>query len=488
MVDSNGVGVAGVDIDFVTLGGGGNPHEFNDGTDANGNFLTTVDAGVYEVRFYPPVPPATTLLTGSVPNVVVVGTKNLGTITLGNGFSLQGTAKNAANQPVGSVKVDIYNAGGALLPLKNNTTSAFGTFNVAVPAGALRLEVRTNLVFGQILVPQRLFTTVSTATNLGTIALQTGFHVTGTARTQAGTAVSGANLDVVDTLTGDTLFTPGDSTTTAGLFDVVLAAGTYDFEVTRPAALALVGAAQNGVTIGATTNLGTFALRSGVFLSGTVRDRKGALVAAADVNVHEVATGLPIALGSDNTNAAGFYSVVVPRGLMNVVFTPPGTRNTLAKDRHNGVEIVANTTLNGRLPGTPASFASTTQSPAAVAPVALPLGNGSLGTGGSTPHVLASANGNTLTLHLFGGRPHAPAQMVLGLSERTLPSAPEVHVVQPLARVALSLDADGSAEFTLPPDEMGSFGRTTFAQFAVLDPAANLGRALSNVIALSTPR
>src|SRR5215510_3927937 len=71
VVDQNGVGVAGVDIDVINLGSGGNPHEVNDGTDANGNFLTTIDqSGVFEVRFFPPPPPLTSLLTGVVTNVV----------------------------------------------------------------------------------------------------------------------------------------------------------------------------------------------------------------------------------------------------------------------------------------------------------------------------------------------------------------------------------------------------------------------------------
>lgn len=135
VVDESGAGVAGVDIDFIKLGSGGNPHEANDGTDANGSFLTTVDAGLYEIRFYPPSPPATTLLTGVLPSVVVVGTKDLGTITLVAGLSVTGTVKNSAGVPVGSVKVDVFNATtGARYPLKNNVTSAFGTFLLALPA------------------------------------------------------------------------------------------------------------------------------------------------------------------------------------------------------------------------------------------------------------------------------------------------------------------------------------------------------------------
>ena len=55
VVDSNGVGVVGVDIDVDNLGSGGDPDIFNDGTDAQGFFNVTLPPGQYVVRFTPPM-------------------------------------------------------------------------------------------------------------------------------------------------------------------------------------------------------------------------------------------------------------------------------------------------------------------------------------------------------------------------------------------------------------------------------------------------
>jgi hypothetical protein len=487
VVDGNGVGVAGVDIDFVSLAGGGNPHEQNDGTDANGNFFTTLDPGVYEIRFLPPPPPVTTLLTGVLTPVTVVGTKNLGTITLAAGVSAQGTVKNSAGLPVGNVKVDVYNAiTGAKYHMQSNVTNAFGNFNVAVPTNtALRTELLTSGVLSQVLVPREIFGTVTGPTNFGTLTLQTGYHVTGTVRTEAGAPVMGADVDVTVLPGGETLFTPSDNTNSLGVFDVVVPAGTFDLDVTRPDNLVLVGVDVDGLSVSAATNLGVLTMRNGVFLSGTVRDRHGNLVEAADVNAIEVATGQSIALGSDNTNAMGFYSVVVPTGLLDVVFSPPGPHNVLQKDRHDGVSVTGNTVLDGRLLGEPAHVAPTGKTPSPTAPTALPLGQGTPGTGGSVPFIDARRTRAGTTLRLFGGRPGAPLHLWLGFEERALAAEPAVHLVQPLARVSSILDASGHAELTLPPESASRMGRAVYAQFLVLDPEARHGAALSHVVGLS---
>lgn len=489
VVDANGVGVAGVDIDLISLGGGGNPHEANDGTDANGYFTTTCDAGVYEVRFYAPPPPTTTLLTGIVSPVVVAGTKNMGTIVLTTGVSVSGTAKNAANLPVGNVKINAYNATtGTQYHVKANLTNAFGSFALAMPNSTpLRLEVLTNLVPVQVLVPREISLTTSGNVSLGDVALQTGYHVTGTVRTQAGAAVSGADVDVTDLTTGATLFTPSDNTNSLGVFDVVVPAGTYDLDVTRPASLVLVSADVNSLVVSAATNVGILTMRNGVFLSGTVRDHRGLPVLAADVNVYEVSTGLSLALGSDNTNAAGFYSVVVPPVLIDVVFSPPGAHNLLHKDRHDNVNVTASMTLDGSLPRRgPTSFFPSAPPPPTTKPVFLPFSAGTQGSNG-VPHIRGTrTTDGTVTLFFSGGRPGAHADLLLGLHERFLPVA-GTHVVRPELRLALRLDANGEARFQLPPAHATLSGLRAYAQLAVRDPKAELGLALSHVLALELP-
>lgn len=482
VVDPNGAGVAGVDIDFVNLGSGGNPHELNDGTDANGNFLTTVDPGVYEVRFF--APQGTSLLTGVLASVVIVGTKDVGTIPLVLGASTTGTTKNTAGVPVANVRVDVFDlTTGAKVLMKNNVTNAFGNFNVIVPMNVpLRTELLTGGVVGQVLVPRELFGTVTGSTSFGTKTLLPGFHVTGTVRNQLGAAILGADVDVTDPVTGDTFFTPSDNTNTLGVFDVVLPAGTFDLEVNRPATAVLVGVDVDNLVVSAATNLGVLTMRNGVFLSGTVRNSAGATVQAADVNVFEVATGLSIALGSDNTNALGFYSVVVPTGLLDVVFSPPGPHHALAKDRHFNVSVTTNTTLDGEFPGAPPRASQHAGLPKPVMP--LPFGSAAPGTGGSVPHIRGTLGKTGLTLWITGARPGASARILLGSEHQTLAARSGLELVRPEAQLPLVLDARGEARLHLSLGNAARLGRALDLQLVVLDPGAARGLATSHVLAI----
>jgi hypothetical protein len=483
------VGVAGVDIDLISLGGGGNPHEANDGTDANGYFTTTCDPGVYEVRFFAPPPPTTNLLTGIVSPVVVAGTKNMGTIVLTRGAVLSGAARNAANLPVGNVKIDVFNAGtGVKYLVKGNITNAFGNFQLAVPKNTLvRYEFLTSGVVGQVLAPREVNASIGADTNIGNFVFANGFHVTGTVRTEAAVPVSGADVDVVDVVSGQKLFTPSDNTSSTGVFDVVVPAGTYDLDVTRPASLVLVSVDVDNLAVAAPVNVGVLTMRNGVFMTGTVRNHRGTPVMGADVNVYEVSTGRSIALSSDNTNAAGFYSVVVPTVVIDVLFSPPGPHNVLQKDRHNGVNVVTSLVLDGQFPHPGPESTWTSGAPSSVPPaVLMPFASGTSGSNG-VPHIRGSrdASGN-LTLFFTSGRPGAQAVLLLGRSEHALATL-GVRLVRPDQRIALRLDDKGEARFQLPTADATLSGLKAYAQLAVHDAEADFGFALSHVLALEIP-
>jgi hypothetical protein len=508
VVDANGVGVAGVDIDFIRLGGSGNPQELNDGTDANGFFTTTCNPGIYGLLFFAPPPPTTTLLTGVLTPVSVSGTVNLGTITLVNGVSLQGTCKNAAAVPVAGIKIDVYDEStGELLHTKNNVTNAFGTFNMAVPKNTpLRAELLTSGVIGQVLVPREITGSLPANTNMGTLTFLTGFHVTGTAKRENGTNVFGADVDAIDVATGDTLFTPSDNTSTLGVFDVVVpAGGTFDFELIRPTGQVLVGVEVLGQTITAATNLGNLVMRNGVFLSGTVRDVFGLPVDGADVNVNETPTGLAVALGSDNTNVAGFYSVVVPLGTHMVTFSPPGPHTRFDKERRLGVVVAADTTLNARF-ADKVFVVEDHSSPASAGPVILPMGIGGGFGGHAVPHVggrvlpagapsgatvVVTAPGASaplvsaarLELELFAGGPAGHAELLIGTEHAVSPTG--IQSVRPLARIPVTLDEQGSALLALPLGALPT--GTSYAQLLVKDPS-RAGFGLSHVLALEIPQ
>ncbi|HEX6885271.1 MAG TPA: carboxypeptidase-like regulatory domain-containing protein [Planctomycetota bacterium] len=490
VVDANGVGVAGVDIDFLKVGGG-NPNEANDGTDANGNFLTTVDAGVYEIRFFAPAPPASSHLTAVLTNVVVTGTKNLGNVVLPAGVIVQGTVRNAASQPVGNVVIDVFRDDtGARVLMKNNFTTAFGTFQLAVPANVpLRSEYLTHLVVGQALVPRRILGTVPFSVNVGTITLQTGFHLTGTMRTETGSPIEGADLDVKILPSGTTLFTPSDNTR-GGIFDVIVPPGTYDLVITRPTNLLVVAVEVDDLTVSGPTDVGVHVMRFGVLLSGTVRDADDVLVPAVDLNVREVATGLSLPLGSDNTNDAGFYAVVVPPGPMHLVFSPPWPHSRFEKRTRDVLITNTNVSLHVVLPTAPTTTLTQPGVPAPLPPWSwfIPFGAASTGPRGAQPFLDGTRLSRAARLQLFGGAAGGQARLWIGRDVHPSPENPQVFVVEPLVALPVQLDGNGAAQLDLADRLTQGLGETLHAQLVVPDPAAPRGLALSHVLAIGLPR
>jgi len=357
VISSTGSGVAGVNIDAFRVSDGVEAQLSNDGTDASGNFNTTVDdgPGVYRFVFYPPPPPTTTHLVGERDNVVVAGTVNLGNVALGAGVSVSGRTVRNGSIPVADVTLSVIDgpSGGTVL-LGQTQTTAFGTFNVAVPAHAI--ELRLDATTSAFELGSKAFDlTPAGNTALGDILLPPGFTVTGTVRTTGGSAVTGADLDFELSSTGAEAYTPGDNTNAAGTFSVVVASGTYDIEICPKPADPLATGLISGQAINSDVNLGIITLQNGVTLSGTITEFGGGPATNADVDVLVSSTGQQVPLCRDNTDATGHYLVRVPTGTYDVRFICIECQSPLAWDEHLDVVVAGNTVLNGSLPELPAA-------------------------------------------------------------------------------------------------------------------------------------
>ncbi|MCE9592621.1 MAG: carboxypeptidase-like regulatory domain-containing protein [Planctomycetes bacterium] len=459
--------VAGVNINASFSSGGGNPTLLNDGTDAAGHFTTTITPdGVYDITFVPPASMVPLVLV--LKNVAVVGTVNLGTLTLPAGVWLSGTVRNHLNQPIGGVNLDVLDAGGNLLPTNNDFTDAFGNFQVAVPAGPITFQLDPGATV-PLAAPIEMALDLAADTSLGILALKQGFTVSATVRRTNGTGVASVDVDVMSVATGQKLYTPGDNSSSTGLVDVVVPAGTYDVEFCPPFADHLVATTLFGKVVAATTNLGVITLPAGVVLSGTVQAFNGVKYANVDVDLTNASTGADVTLCADNTASNGTYAVVVPTGTFHVKFTPPGCL-PLGSFKASSVVIAANKVQNGTLPSA---------SSGAI------FGIGTPGTGGLVPTlsgVCTPRVGNALYgLSLANARGGAHAFMTYSptnvLAATLFTGGGILAKRQPLVHIKLGGAAGvagaGSGMFDLPiANNAALVGLTLKARAYVLDPAA----------------
>lgn len=481
VVDSSGVGVAGVDLDFKSESGGGNPVVSNDGTDANGFFSTTVTPnGLYRVTFTPPPPPTTTHLVLRMDDVAIVGTTSIGTVVLAAGVAVSGRVlRQSSGLPVAGVNIDVVDlTTGNNLTLTNDLTNLAGQFSVAAPAGPIELRMNPESAAGPRLAPAQLNLVPSSNLNVGDQVLPPGFLVTALCKeASSGDAVEELDVDAAVSASGAKLYTPGDNTDAAGFVDFVVPAGTFDLGFCPQFVDQLVAREILNRTVTSDTFLGTLFLSDGVVLSGNVKSFTGTVQSGVDVNVEDALTGLKVVLCSDNTDSSGNYAVVVPPGNFEVKFSPSYAQ-PLGSDLRTLTVSNAGALQNGVLPACP--FFSTT-------------GSARTGTGGFTPTVSASGGSPRLgnsnySIDFTQGLGGANAVVSLWTTPASAP--PGFGPIQAFPKkmyrpVRLSgpvkVPGVGTATFPYPVGSKANLaGVTLHARILVRDPAAPFGVSMSH--------
>ncbi len=294
------------------------PH---DGTDVFGYVDIGAPANAQvRIRGVPPVG------SGLVPFeqiMTLTASVNLGTITLRQGYPVTGTVTDKINNlPIAGAQIVTTNMlTGEVVVQINKLTNAVGAFNVVVPFGLYQVEIIQPL--GNLHAAKQLLglPIITAGYNLGLIGLERGFTVTGTVLSPSG-PVGNSDTDMF-TADGYKLYTPNDNTNAAGVFSVVIPAGTYQFRVDPQVIYGVVGARTANITISANTALPTVNLAAGVPLTLNVTDFNGAPVGNANLNFADPTTGAQVIIAGDFADATGHINAIVPMGTWNMTIQAP---------------------------------------------------------------------------------------------------------------------------------------------------------------------
>lgn len=480
VVDADAAPVPGCDIDAIDQQTGDELDLSNDGTDSTGFFSVEVPPGVYTVILTPPPPPTTTHLRVTLEDVVVVGSEDLGTITLPPGFALSGRVLDHQGFPVAGLDLDVVDVatGEDVDPLGDETDN-FGRFTMAVPTTPIELELRPDEGDVPLLAPEVLPLDLDRDTDLGDLQLELGYVLSATVqRASDGTPVQGADMDVHDAFTGDKRFTPKDNTDSSGFVDVVVPVGTYEVELCAPLSMRLVTVVLGPFTVTGDRSLGTVQMPAGVILSGSVKSASsGGAIAQVDVDVRDLSTGLKIPLCGSHTDGSGQYATVVPTGTYDLMYEP-------SFDQPYGSETVESVTITGDhvqdafLPdcGCASRFGTGVAGTGGIVPRLKTLG-GCLRTGNPDLRVRLTRGRGGATALLIAGVAGEPAGTggTLGIGGGRLLLAPTVIVLSGTDGAA----GEGEGGVALPlPDDSALAGLTLRIRGSVLDPQALGGRAI----------
>lgn len=389
VLDELGQPLPDADLDFKISDSGARWFTVRDNTDASGAFSVFVEEGTYDIEVQPPK--TSSALVGLVPSVVVEAATNVGDIALNGGLPVTGTVLGPGGTGVLNVDVDVRDSlTQASIPLANDETSETGSFGaIVVPGGIYDFRFKPPDCLS--LAPAKIENvTVDGPLTLPPVNLEAGVRVSGHVRASDLSPVVGVDLDFFDAVSGAQLFTVRDNTDADGFYNVVVPAGTYNINYDPPPGSNLVAAQRFGVFLPADTALPDTILEQGFFVSGFVYSAETGLpVGDTDLDFIFPGGG-ELHTPRDNTDANGFYSVVVPGGTWDIEFKPPlasglalqilydvlVARNLtlpdvflLAKLNLNSIDTTSGTTAGGQsvtlsgsgfLPGTTVRFGGVT--------------------------------------------------------------------------------------------------------------------------------
>ena len=334
VTDSFGTGLAGIDVNFEPAG-------ITVVTGVAGAFIASVPLGSFEMEIDPGLPYAPERLLGTA----VSGTTSMGTVALQPGFLLSGVVMQTGGLPAVGADINVYDSvSGAKLYTPGDNTDTAGAWSVEVPAGFYRVRAApaAGTPYAAVEVDN---ISVAGATVVPTLVLPPGVVLSGTV-TQAsnGQPVAGADIDVLDSVTGARIPTPNDDTDGAGNFAISVPLGTYILRVEPTPGVALQGLETGPIVVNGATNAGVLSLLSGAILTGLVTDGAGTPVPQTDLDVDTSLGGLRLFTANDKTDATGNFSIVVPFQTLDITVVPPSGSSLVGERRINQV-ITGNMTL-----------------------------------------------------------------------------------------------------------------------------------------------
>ena len=327
VVDANGAGIQGIDVDITPTGGGSTLLLSQDFSGIDGTFSLTVveiaPIGFYDIIYKAPA--GSTFIDTVIPNTFLFGSTDVGTTTLLQQRSIRGAVVDESGIGIDRIDSQVRNPAGELLDIGQDDTDQNGLYRLFLGDATWNLEFR-QVVPGPVQYLSTFLPPIDLMedTRLPTAVMLEGFSVTGAVQDALGAGVGGVDLDVFDNFSGDLLRTSGDTTATTGLFDFLAPAREIRIEV-KPGPLSAFVPQELLWTVAAPPELNaipTVVLETGFDITGLVTDAALVGVAAVDLDVIDTATGIELFTPDDNTDATGNYSVRVPPGIYDVIIRP----------------------------------------------------------------------------------------------------------------------------------------------------------------------
>ena len=315
--DTTGTGIPDIDLnayyepnfDPIELTG--------DNTGPNGEYDVLLPTGLLRI-VYRPVQ-GENFVPVELRNVNITGDTAIN-VVLRAGFLLSGTVTGPGGTPVVNGDIDVEDSfTGVKLYTPGDNTDVNGHYQVRVPGGTFNISVAALVT--EHLVPEIINNVVINGNATVNFALEAGYIVSGAVRNSLANPVPDADIDVRIPVTGERLFTPSDNTDQSGFYQVVIPAGTYDFDFKPPVVPPyLAPLRQRNIVVSADRTLDA-TVPNGFLVSGQVNSFRGVGVSGVNIDAKD-SINLDVPLVGDNTAPNGSFSMVMATGLYDIEIEP----------------------------------------------------------------------------------------------------------------------------------------------------------------------
>lgn len=349
VVDGGGAPVDVVNLNFHDAVGNTPNNVFSDKSNANGDFVTAVDPGVWDIDFIPPT--ASRRVPILVPGVnLASGNVNLGTLTVQAGWIITATVTDGGFFPLTAADLDVKpSAGGPKLFTPTDNTDASGTAVMVVPPGSYDVignppdgfpyatrTARNVAVAGDLTVPN--------------LALPPGFALSATCRTPASAPLAGVDLDVDSLPLIRRLETANDASNASGAINTLVSNWKFRITLSPPVSTRFLPVRFDSVQMNnAPLNLGTITFAQGHWVTvNVVAAGSQTPIAGANLDFIRTSNGALAITPGDVTNAGGQAVVVTDTDLYTLRVVSPNA--TYATVDLTGFRSLADTVITVALP------------------------------------------------------------------------------------------------------------------------------------------
>ena len=230
---------------------------------------------------------------------------------------ITGNVTDAAGGPIPAVDIDLVDPLNPAFPilLSGDSTDLNGNFSATIQSSIAIGEYLLQFEPTSAHLSKEITISLNGNLDIGTVALATGWLLSGQVLNSDGLAMSGIDIDIRSDQSG-WLDLVGDVTNPQGFFSVAIPAIIDEYRITFsdtalnptvfPAEIDL------GLLFG-NTNTGVVTMDMAHTLTGLVIDENGVPLPGIDMNAYDL-SGAPLDLFNDDTNASGIFNVLVPQG------------------------------------------------------------------------------------------------------------------------------------------------------------------------------